>query len=322
MLAGQIFGLGDLRLVELPEPVIDGARDAIVFQPELACLCGSDLPYLKEPQPRYPLAPGLSLHEMLGRVIASSGKRFRPGDRVLAVPVDQTGLFERFVLSEERAMPLDTRRPPEEMLLAQPLGTVIFAAKKLPQLLDQDVAIVGQGPMGLLWTAVCRNLGAREIIGLDRIPARLALSRKMGATRAVDVDRSDPVQAVAEATGGRMADVVVEAVGHVDQALNLCVRLTRQGGRILYFGVPTRYLDRVEWHELFFRNITVHTSVRPDFTRDFPLAMRWIGEGRIDVRPLVTHRLPLADIAEAFRLFGDPRSGAVKVQVDFPAAGG
>lgn len=317
MLAGQIFSRGDLRLVEVPEPVLDGTPGAVLFQIELACLCGSDLPYFQEPQPSYPLPPGMSLHEMVGRVVATTGKKFRPGDRVLAVPEEQRGLFQRFVLSEERVMPLDPRRPPEEMLLAQPLGTVIFAARKLPSLLDQDVAIVGQGPMGLLWTAVCRNLGAREVMALDRVPARLELSQTMGATRVVDVDRSDPVQAVAEATGGRMADVVVEAVGHVDQALNLCVKLCRQGGRILYFGVPDDYLDRVAWRELFYKNITVHTSVRPDFTRDFQLAMRWIAEGRLSVRPLVTHRMPLSRISDAFRLFGERRDGAVKVQVEF-----
>src|SRR6266540_6322632 len=132
MLAGQIFARGDLRLVEVPEPRIDGTPDAIIFQPELTCLCGSDLPYLYEPQPSYPLPPGLSLHEMVGRVVASSGRRFRPGDRVLAVPVHQTGLFERFVLSDSRAVPLDPRRPAEELLLAQPLGTVIYAARRLP----------------------------------------------------------------------------------------------------------------------------------------------------------------------------------------------
>jgi threonine dehydrogenase-like Zn-dependent dehydrogenase len=114
--------------------------------------------------------------------------------------------------------------------------------------------------------------------------------------------------------------VVIEAVGHVDQALNLCVRLCRQEGRILYFGVPAEKLDGVAWKDLFFKNITVHTSVGPDFTRDFPLAMRWIAEGRLDLKPLVTHRFPLERIAEAFRLFGGRTEGAIKVQVEFPAA--
>ncbi len=318
MLAGQIFGVGDLRLVEIPEPKLDGAADSIIFEPELGCLCGSDLPYFRDRQPSYPLQPGLSLHEMVGRVVATNGRRFQPGDRVLAVPEGQVGLFERFVVSEKRAVPLDARRPREEMLLAQPLGTAIFAAKKLPTFLDQDVAIVGQGPMGLLWCAVCRNLGAREIVALDRVSERLKLSPVMGATCTVHVEREDAQARVAAATAGKLADIVVEAVGHTDQAIDLCTRLCRPNGRILFFGVPDEFLDRVAWRELFFKNITVHTSVGPDFERDFPLAMRWIAEGRVDVRPLITHRYPFAKIADAYRLFCERRDGAVKVEIDFP----
>ncbi len=318
MLAGQIFGVGDLRLVDTPEPKLDGAAGSIIFQPELGCLCGSDLPYFRDRQPSYPLQPGLSLHEMIGRVVASNGRRFQPGDRVLAVPEGQVGLFERFVVSEKRAVPLDARRPREEMLLAQPLGTAIFAAKKVPTFLDQDVAIVGQGPMGLIWCSVCRNLGAREIVALDRVPERLKLSLAMGATRAVNVDHEDSEAAVAAAAGGRLADIVIEAVGHANQSINLCTRLCRPNGRILFFGVPEEFIDRVSWRELFFKNITVHTSVGPDFERDFPLAMRWIGEGRVNVRPLVTHHYPLAKIADAYRLFSERRDGAVKVEIDFP----
>ena len=319
MLAGQIFGVGDLRLVDIPEPSLDGKENAIIFQPEVGCLCGSDVPYFRDTQPKYPLEPGLSLHEMVGRVVASTTTRHSVGDKVLVVPVGQVGLFQRYVVDEARAVPLDLRRPAEEMLLSQPLGTAIYAAKKLPPLIDLDVAIVGQGPMGLFWTALCRNLGARNIIALDRVPERLKVSLVMGATHTVHVDERDPVQAVSDITGGQLADVVIEAVGHGEQALNLCARLCRRMGRILYFGVPPEVIESIDWRELFIRNITVHTSVNPDFTRDFPLAMRWIGEGRIDVRPLVTHSYPLERIADAYRLFAERRDGAIKVEIEFPA---
>jgi threonine dehydrogenase-like Zn-dependent dehydrogenase len=256
---------------------------------------------------------------MIGTVAATDGTRFKKGDRVLCVPYNQRGFFERYAIHEERAIALDSRVPDECALLAQPLGTAIFALKKLPPLIDQDVAIVGQGPMGQLMCAALRNLGAREIIAIDLLESRLATSPRMGASATVCNANEDPIAAVTRVTGGRMADIVIEAVGHQDQALNLCIDLCRPGGRILYFGVPPEYLDRIRFRELFFKNITLHTSVNPDFHRDFPLAMRWIGEGRIDVSKIITHRYPLSKIQTAFETFRDRKEGALKVLVEFPA---
>ena len=325
MLAGQIVARGRIDLIEVPEPRLDetsaGADPEILFRSELACLCGSDLPYFDEEHPRYPLATGHSLHEMIGTVIGTTGDRFRQGDRILAVPVDQRGLFEQFRLSEERAIPIDSRVIDEAAVLAQPLGTVLFALRKLPALLGLDVAIVGQGPIGQLFSAVTRNLGAREIIAIDLLEERLQVSPRMGATAVVRSGKEDPVQAVSRITGGKMADLVIEAVGHRDQAFNLSTDLCSHAGRILFFGVPPTTIDGLRWSDLFFKKITVHTSVNPDFHIDFPLAMRWIAEERIDVAPLVTHRFPLREIQQAFETFRDRRDGALKVMVEFPARG-
>ncbi len=126
------------------------------------------------------------------------------------------------------------------------------------------------------------------------------------------------MDAVREITNGAMADLVIEAIGHADQALNLCIQLARRHGRMLVFGVPTEVVDGVRWRDLFVKNLTVHTSVNPDFEIDFPTAMQWIAERRIDVRSLVTHRFPLSDIQHAFETFRDHSDGALKVLVEFP----
>ena len=117
-----------------------------------------------------------------------------------------------------------------------------------------------------------------------------------------------------------MADLVIEAVGHENQALNLCIDLCRRQGRIHYFGVPPQLIDGIRWRDLLMKNLALTTSVGPDFTRDFPLAMQWIGEGRIDVGPLVTHSFSLNEIQTAFEIFSDRKDGACKVLIRFPAA--
>jgi threonine dehydrogenase-like Zn-dependent dehydrogenase len=234
------------------------------------------------------------------------------------VPHGQLGLQERFVIEETQAIPIDTRVPEEEAMLAQPLGTVIYALRKLPNLIDLNVAVVGQGPIGQLFNLCLRNLGARHIIGIDLLQSRLAASSTFGATETVCNALIDPVAAVRDILDGELPDVVIEAVGHYDEQFDLCIDLCGHGGTIHYFGVPPERID-VGWRKLVFRNLRVQTSMGPDFRRDFPLAMRWIGEGRVNVKPLITHRFPLSQIQEAFEVFRDRRDGALKVLVEFPS---
>ena len=321
MLAGHFSKPCQIDLIEIEEPVLaEDSLNEIIFQPELACLCGSDLPFFEHAPEVVEINIGQSLHEMIGTVLETSGSQFVPGDRVLAVPFEHHGLFERYVLTDERAILLDERVSDEEALMAQPLGTVIFALKKLPQVLDQDVVVVGQGPMGQLFNTALRNLGARKIIGIDLLESRLEFSENMGATHTICNATDDPVAAVQELTNGDGADVVVEVVGHRNQQLDLCMELCRYGGRVLYFGVPPEELNGVNWRTGFFKNLTLHLSVFPVFHRDFPLAMQWIGEGRINVKPLITHRFPLDQIQQAFELFHSRREPVQKVLIDFPSA--
>lgn len=332
MLAASITTPRRVDLVELPEPQLSAdCPGEIIFQPEITCLCGSDLPFFTM-NGEWPVKVGHSLHEMIGTVVATNGKRWKAGERVLAVPINQEGFYERFTLSEDRAIAVDTRVPEEQALMAQPLGTALFALKKLPNLLDVNVAVVGAGPMGQLFCAALRNKGARRIISVDLLEDRLKVSPKMGATHTVcnanhassqgsprSLGTEQTVEAVRDILHGDLPEVVIEAVGHQDIALNLCFDLVAENGRILAFGVPPEKLDGLRWRDLFFKNATIHTSVNPDFRREFPLAMQWIGEGRIDVTPILTHRFPLAEIQAAYELFCERRDGALKVLVEFPA---
>ena len=317
MFAGHMHAPRKVKLVDAPEQSLEGDGE-ILFQPELACLCGSDLLYFEGDYHEHQPEIGQSLHEMIGRVVETSGDKFKAGDRVLCVPIEHYGFFERFRVSETRAIPLDPRPPEDEGLIAQPLGTVLFGLKKLPAILDKDVAVIGQGPIGQLFCGALRNLGAREIIAIDILDDRLAISPTMGATATINAQREDIVDRVRQITGGAMADIVVEAVGHREHRINDCFNLVRYGGNVLFFGVPREKMDDVQWRVIFDKNASIHNTIGPSFERDFPLAMRWIAEGRIDVRPVITHQMPLSDIQQAFDLFAERRDGSLKVFVDFP----
>lgn len=320
MLAGQIVEKGKIDLIEIPEPTLADGTGAgeIIFQPELACLCGSDIPHFMGEGFPLPLPPGFSLHEMIGTVASTNGNKFKKGDRVMAVPIAQQGFFERYRVNERQAILLDPRCSSEEALMAQPLGTILCGLRKMPELIGLNVVVIGQGPIGQLFCAALKNLGAAKIIALDRIDSRLEVSLKMGATHTINVDQKNPMAQVAELTSNVMADLVVEAVGHSDQQINLSIDLAKPFGRILYFGVPDQTIDGVEWFKFMLKNLTIHGTLNPDFDLDLPLAMEWMAKGMVDVAPLITHRYPLAQCQQAFEHYRDRNDGSLKVLLDFP----
>jgi threonine dehydrogenase-like Zn-dependent dehydrogenase len=322
MLAGKMSGNHIVELIDIPEPVLPPKTDEtsyIIFQPEIGCLCGSDVPYFTGADIPTGREVTHSLHEMIGSVVETNGSRFKPGDRVLAVPFEQKGLAERYVLPEGRAIPLDTRVSEEEAMMAQPLGTVIYALRKLPNLIGKNVAIVGQGPIGQLYTTCIKNLGAKQVIAIDQNKDRLALSKEMGATCTIDTSTQDVISEILNLTDQQGCDIVIEAIGHDEVALNLCIDLSKKFGIILFFGVPSDRVDDIRLFDLLKKNIQIITSIDPDFSIDFPLAMQWIGEGRIDVSKILTHRYPLENIQQAFELFRDRKDGCSKVLIEFPS---
>lgn len=325
MFASEIYGPKQIRLTDIPEPSLNGGPKAgedaqIIFQPQLGCLCGSDMVFFENDYPDFPPKIGHSLHEIIGRVVKTNGSLHREGDRVLCVPVNQQGFFERFAVSEKMAMPIAENVPIEHALMAQPLGTVMLAMMRIPPVIGLDVAIVGQGPIGLLFDSAVRNMGARRVIAIDKLDNRLDTARQMGANEFVNVSKCDPVEAVREITQGAMVDIAIEVVGHREQAIDLCIDLLRRDGHLLQFGLIDSTLGAVNLSKLFYNRLTYHTTIGPTFDLHFPLAMQWISEGRIDVSPLITHRFDHTDVQAAFDMFFGRRDNSIKVLLDFPAA--
>ena len=144
------------------------------------------------------------------------------GDEVLALPRYIGGLSEYF-LSDEITLPLTGFPRKDCILMSQPLGTVVWACRKLPNLLNLDTVVVGQGPMGLLFTHMLSNLGARTVITTDVVDFR-TVAKKMRATHTINADKQNPAAAVEEITEGRMADLVIEVVGHQTETINQCLQ--------------------------------------------------------------------------------------------------
>jgi threonine dehydrogenase-like Zn-dependent dehydrogenase len=319
MKAAQILAQGRIELVDAAD-FETPRNDEVIVAAETGCLCGSDIPFFSERQPAYPLPPGLSLHEIIGRVIASASASFHIGDRVLAMPPGLLGCAEQLCLAADRLVPIDEALTNECAVISQPMATVLSALSTIPTLLGRTVAVVGQGPIGLLFDTCLAQQGAARIIGIDVRDYRLARSCEFGATDIVvsrDAGGSDAIARVGELTRGVMADVVVEAVGHEDQQFNLAAALARDKGRVLFFGIPPERIDGVALEAVVRKSLTVHTSVPDDLRPFVRIAQRAIVSRRIDPSRLITHRFSFAQIQQAFETYRDRRDGALKVLIDF-----
>jgi L-iditol 2-dehydrogenase len=227
-------------------------------------------------------------------------------------------MMERVVAPAACVIPLPEGAPAEELLMAQQLGTVLYAARFLPSMLGRTAAVIGQGSAGLLWNRVLRRLGAARVIAMDITEARAQAALRFGATHSLNNSRVDALSVVRELTGGELADLVVEACGE-PAGINLAVALVRVGGRIQFFGVPHQGDFAFDYWTLFRKYCTTHSTGRSSFEPDkwhFRLALDLLASREVDVRGMVTHRFPFERAAEAYDLAHTRRDGALKVVVD------
>jgi len=273
--------------------------------------------------PSQPGSVGYPGHESVGEVVESRCPGFEPGDWVLTVPdaADGRCLAEFQALPGSASIRLPATAPLSHLLMAQQLGTVVYALRSHPlDLVGKDVAVIGQGSAGAFFTFALKRAGAARVLVSDKSPARLAYSRQLGADLAVDAGTVDFLSAVMEVTDGRGVDLVVEAVGS-REAFPLSVKLAATGATVIWFGLPEDGGDYpFSFDEFFRRRLTAHTKFgaqgEPGL-ESFRYAVRMIANGAIDVAPLLSHMLPIEKVNEAFRIAHDRSDNALKVSIEF-----
>lgn len=306
-----------MEFITLPDPTA-GPGQVLVRMKEVA-VCGSDLVAYLATQPRtFPLQPGHPAHECVGEVVESGFDGFKPGDRVLFFPEHQDGLCELAVAKlPTQLLKLPADGSLSEWMMAQVLGTIIHAARELGTVMSDRIAVIGQGPVGQLFNHLMWNLGADMVIGIDRIPERLAISPKMHATHTVNVATQDVRAEVRKLTDGRGVDTIIEASGY-DETLEMMIDLVRRDGRVLMFGQPKHLAVTFPIMQMYNKRLKVVTTTGPEVDRDIGMALRYIQHGRITVKPILTHRFPFDRVRDAYELFAERKDGCVKVVVEFP----
>lgn len=309
MRAVKFLGPRKVVLVDdAPKPVPGDGE--VLVQCRYVALCGTNMgPYLGEGHwanlvDKSP--PGWLGHENIGMIVESRTSAWEPGTLVLAHPEDYNG-FAEFVRSKPEGLARLPANPPDvpSLITAQPLATVLRALARTGPVINQRCAILGQGPMGLIFSQVLGRMGARQIIAIDKVGWRLPWAKRFGATDVVDASKEDPIEAVKRLTGGAMADFVVEAVGQPDTVCT-SVKLARRFGRLYVFGIPHYDMQEFPWFQAVMSELEILTSNGPECKEYFQTAVDMITHCRVDLSAMVTPRLPWDKAAEAFEMYANP----------------
>ncbi|MFH8385489.1 zinc-dependent alcohol dehydrogenase family protein [Kitasatospora sp. NPDC018058] len=347
MRATVIHGPNDIRIEEVPDPVVRHPTDAVVRVVN-ACICGSDLWAYRGVASR---TAGQRIgHEFLGIVeaVGSEVRDFRPGDFVVAPFVWSDGSCDfcreglhtscpqggfwgevgsdggqgeavRVPFADGTLVQLPKETAGEEKLLpgllalSDVMSTGHHAAVMAGVRPGVTVAVVGDGAVGLCGVLAAQRLGAGRIIALGRHEARTAIARAFGATDVVAGRGDDAVEAVKELTGGQGAHTVLEAVG-TEESMRTAISIARDGGAVGYVGVPHGGSAGVDIGQMFDRNVSLRGGVAP--ARAYiPELLPDVLSGTIDPGLVFDRTVDLDGVPDGYRAMDDRT--ALKVRIVF-----
>lgn len=229
-----------------------------------------------------------------------------------ALGVTQAGGFAQYVVAPaENAYPVRNLSA-EEAAFAEPLGCVAWGLLRLQPQPGSSALLFGAGPIGLLLMQALLISGASTVTVVDPVAERLALAQQLGATHTV---QSGPrLEHTLRELAPYGFDIVAEATGH-PQVVEAMPSYAAVGGKLLIFGVaPEEARVQISPYDLFQRDLSLIGSFSLNGT--LPIALNWLETGRVQVKPLISHRLPLEALGQALAYKEQPGLGrALKVLI-------
>ena len=331
MQGAVLYGPGDVRYDERPEPAIINATDAIIRM-SVSCICGSDLwPYRGLNPAGGPAPMGheyCGIVEEVGRDVTSIKRghfvigSFAASDNTCPhcragyhtscahrewitgaqAPLLRVPMADGTLVSTAEIPATDL--VPSFLAVSDVLGTGWFAADAANVKPGATVAVVGDGAVGLLGVLSAKQMGAERIIAMSRHAPRQKLAREFGATDIVTERGDEGVERIKDLTKGVGADSVLECVG-TQEAMRQAIRSTRPGGSISYVGVP--HGVELDGTELFYTHVHLHGGPAP-VRRYLPDLIRLVQNGTINPGRVFDLELPLEQVAEGYRAMDERRA--------------
>ena len=324
-----------LTMTDVAKPVV-GHNDVLIRIKKTA-ICGTDIHIWKWDdwaQKTIPVPMHVG-HEYVGEIveIGQEVRGFAIGDRVsgeghitcgycrncragrrhlcrntVGVGVNRPGAFAQYL-----AIPAyNTFKLPDSIAddiaaILDPFGNATHTALAF-NMVGEDVLITGAGPIGIMATAVARFTGARHVVITDINDYRLDLARRMGATRAINVQRESLDQTMQDLGMQEGFDVGLEMSGNA-AAFRDMLRTMHHGGSIAILGIPPEDMA-IDWNQVIFKGLTLKGIYGREMFETWYKMASMLQSG-LKLEPIITHHFPVQDYLEGFEIMGSGKSGKV-----------
>jgi len=334
MKAAMLYGIKDLRVEEVEVPEVEAGE--VLVKVKAATTCGTDLKIFRRGYVEKVISlPTVFGHEWAGEVVEvgeglewpEKGMRARAGNSAPCLHCAMCqkgkynlcenmvwlwGAYAEYITVPARMVLVNMQEIPqhvsyEEAAITEPLACVLHGAEEAGVKLGDTIAIIGAGPIGLLHVLIAKKKGAGEVISIDLVEERLNFAKKLGAEETINAGKENLVEKVKQLTGGYGADVVIEAIG-LPETWEQALKVVRKGGTVLEFGgCPPRTEIKVSTELLHYGEVTVRGAFHAT-PLHFRKALNLIASRTIDVRPLITKKMRLEEIKEAFEILSTTKS--------------
>ena len=324
-----------LWLEDIPVPEI-GPNDVLIHVKKTG-ICGTDLHIYRwdEWAQRTIPVPMAIGHECAGEVsaVGSQVTGFRPGDRVSVeghvtcgycrncragrrhlcrntqgLGVNRQGCFAEFLaMPATNVFHLPADIPDDIAAFLDPLGNAVHSALSF-DLVGEDALITGAGPIGIMAAAIARHVGARHVVITDVNDSRLALARKMGATRAINIERENLRDVMRELGMTEGFDVGMEMSG-VPPAFRQLLEHMNHGGKVALLGIPPPDMA-IDWNQVIFKGLEIKGIYGREMFETWYKMVAMLQSG-LDLKPIITHHYAFGNFESAFATMLSGRSGKV-----------
>ncbi|TKS70214.1 Sorbitol dehydrogenase [Collichthys lucidus] len=305
-------------------------QDEVLLQMHSVGICGSDVHYWQHGRiadfvVTKPMVLG---HEASGRVVkvGSAVKHLKVGDRVAiepgvpremdeffkngrynlsptiffcATPPDDGNLCRYYTHSANFCYKLPDNVTFEEGALIEPLSVGIHACRRAGVTLGSTVLICGAGPIGLVCLLVAKAMGASKVVITDLSSERLTMAKELGADFQLTVKRGDVPQQLAKTVEdmlGTQPQITIECTG-VESSIQTGIYATHAGGVLVLVGLGNE-MATIPLINAAVREVDIRGVFR--YCNTWPMAIAMLASGKVNVKPLVTHRFPLEQAVQAF----------------------
>ena len=344
MKAIALTGIRQMEVLEVPMPEI-ASDNEVLIKMKVVGVCGSDVHYYTKGRiggqiVQYPFPVG---HEGAGEVVevGSAVTRVKPGDRIAIEPAMPCGecdqckvgrphtcrklrflgcpgqadgcLAEYIVMPEHSCFPIAENLSYTDAAISEPMAIGLYAVNQSIPMKGATIGILGFGPIGMSVLLAAKSKGASKIYVTDLVDERLKIAKLCDATWVGSPTCADVVGDI-KSIEPLLLDVVFECCGK-QEAADQAIELLKPGGKLMLIGIPE--FDRWSFpvDPMRHKEICIQNVRRQNNTLDETLEM--MGDGRIDVSEMPTHRFPLSKTKEAFDLVTDYRDGVMKAMIDF-----